>query len=149
LSPQPSASENPLQLPSSPLSPHPGLQAPTDTESLRTALTSAQKARSALETEIASLSSLKRDNQIQSQAIDSLNKELQATQRRLRDRTEEVKGQKKLVENVQDEMISQNLQLNMAEDKLAKVQAENKDLIKRWMEKMGEEADEMNQQSNW
>jgi len=30
-----------------------------------------------------------------------------------------------------------------------RIRAENKDLIKRWMEKMGEEADEMNQRSNW
>jgi len=98
---------------------------------------------------LASMKTLRHDNQQQSKIIDGLNKELLGLQRKLRDRTEEVRVQKKLTEEVQTEMISQNLELNMAEENLVRIRAENKDLIKRWMEKMGEEADEMNQRSNW
>jgi len=95
------------------------------------------------------MKTLRYDNQQQAKIIDGLNKELLGLQRKLRDRTEEVRVQKKLTEEVQTEMISQNLELNMAEENLQRIRAENKDLIKRWMEKMGEEADEMNQKSNW
>lgn len=70
-------------------------------------------------------------------------------QRKINDRNEEISEGKKLVEQVQDEMISLNLQLNMAEDKAAKLRNENKDLVDRWMKKMGEEADRMNDQSKW
>jgi Autophagy protein 16 (ATG16) len=118
-------------------------------ESLRSSLAAAQKARTDLEGQLASLKTLKYDNHQQTKIIDGLNKELLSLQRKLRDRTAEVGEQKKLTEQVQTEMISQNLELNMAEENLRKIRAENKDLIKRWMEKMGEEAEEMNQQSNW
>jgi len=41
-------------------------------------------------------------------------------------------------------MISLNLQLNMAEQNMKKLKAENKELIDRWMALKGREADEMN-----
>ena len=41
-------------------------------------------------------------------------------------------------------MISLNLQLNMSEQTVKKLKAENKELIDRWMEWKGREADEMN-----
>jgi hypothetical protein len=112
-------------------------------------LASAQKARTDLEAQLASMKTLRYDNQQQVKIIEGLTKELLGMQRKLRDRTAEVNEQKKLTEQVQTEIISQNLELNMAEENLEKCRAENKELIKRWMEKMGEEADEMNQQSNW
>ena len=37
-----------------------------------------------------------------------------------------------------------NLQLNVAEQQKAKVQAENKQLVDRWMKRMGQEAEAMN-----
>jgi len=41
-------------------------------------------------------------------------------------------------------MVSLNLQLNMAEERSRKLQRENKDLVDRWMARMGQEADAMN-----
>lgn len=42
-------------------------------------------------------------------------------------------------------MVALNLQLNMSEQNVKKLKVENKDLIDRWMARMGKEADEMNQ----
>ena len=48
------------------------------------------------------------------------------------------------LQEVQDEMITLNLQLSVAEKERDKVKAENKDLVDRWMKRMGQEADAMN-----
>jgi len=53
------------------------------------------------------------------------------------------------VKDVQDEMLSLNLQLNLAEERSKKLQKENKDLIDRWMARMGEEAEAMNNASKF
>ena len=50
---------------------------------------------------------------------------------------------------MQDEMVSLNLQLNMAEQRSEKLEKENKQLVDRWMERMGREAEEMNERSKW
>lgn len=41
-------------------------------------------------------------------------------------------------------MITLNLQMSMAEKERDKVKAENKELVDRWMKRMGQEADAMN-----
>lgn len=46
-------------------------------------------------------------------------------------------------------MVSLNLQLNMAEEATKKLQRENKDLVDRWMARMGQEADAMNNASEY
>jgi len=45
--------------------------------------------------------------------------------------------------------MSLNLQLNMAEQQSNKLRKENKDLIDRWMARMGQEADAMNDASEF
>jgi hypothetical protein len=45
---------------------------------------------------------------------------------------------------VQDELIALNLQLNIAEQQRDKIKKENKDLVDRWMRRMGQEAEAMN-----
>lgn len=63
---------------------------------------------------------------------------------RLRDREDELREKAKLVENVQDENVTLNLQLNMADEQQKKLKKENQDLVDRWMARMGKEADRMN-----
>lgn len=41
-------------------------------------------------------------------------------------------------------MITLNLQLSMAEKERDKIKADNKELVDRWMARMGQEADAMN-----
>ncbi|GKT46865.1 autophagy-related protein 16 [Colletotrichum spaethianum] len=63
---------------------------------------------------------------------------------KLRDREHELREKRKLVENVQDEMITMNLQMSMAEQERDKVKKENKELVDRWMKRMAQEAEAMN-----
>lgn len=46
-------------------------------------------------------------------------------------------------------MATLNLQLNMAEEKSNKLQRENRELVDRWMVRMGQEADAMNDASRF
>ncbi|KAI9759219.1 MAG: hypothetical protein M4579_002507 [Chaenotheca gracillima] len=68
---------------------------------------------------------------------------------RVRDRDEELKGKAKLLEDVQDEVISLNIELNMSEKRSKELQAENKDLIARLMTWKGQEADAVNNASKF
>ena len=49
-------------------------------------------------------------------------------------------------QDVHDEVISLNLQLNLSDQRLNALKAENKDLIDRWMARKGREAEDMNNQ---
>lgn len=53
------------------------------------------------------------------------------------------------LQNVQTELVSLNLQFNMAEDRAKRLEAENKELVDRWMARMGQEADAMNKASKF
>ncbi|KAK5239702.1 autophagy protein 16, interacts with Atg12p-Atg5p, partial [Exophiala xenobiotica] len=55
----------------------------------------------------------------------------------------------KLIENVQDENVTLNLQLNMVEEHSEKLKKENKELVDRWMARMGKEADKMNEDNKF
>lgn len=55
----------------------------------------------------------------------------------------------KFLQDVQDEMLSLNLQLNMAEQRSKKLERDNKDLVDRWMARMGQEADALNNASKF
>ncbi|KFY09192.1 hypothetical protein V491_08345 [Pseudogymnoascus sp. VKM F-3775] len=68
---------------------------------------------------------------------------------KVRDRDEELRGKAQLLVQVQDENMSLDLQLNMAEQQTARLKKENKDLIDRWMARMGQEADAMNEASKF
>ncbi|KAK1621772.1 autophagy protein 16 [Colletotrichum phormii] len=76
--------------------------------------------------------------------VRSLTAENTALTTKLRDREHELREKRKLVENVQDEMITMNLQMSMAEQERDKVKKENKELVDRWMKRMAQEADAMN-----
>jgi len=92
----------------------------------------------------AELVRLRAKSQSDSKTILDLTKERALLAQKVRDRNEELKGKARFIENVQDEMISLNLQVNISEQNAKKLKAENKELIDRWMARMGHEADEMN-----
>lgn len=48
-----------------------------------------------------------------------------------------------------DETVSLTLQLNMAEERSRKLERENQELVDRWMARMGQEADAMNNASRF
>lgn len=63
---------------------------------------------------------------------------------KLRDREEELRVKKKLVADVQDELAVLNMQLDMVERRRAEKEAENKQLVERFMQRVGQEAEAMN-----
>ncbi|KAK4152077.1 autophagy protein 16 [Chaetomidium leptoderma] len=63
---------------------------------------------------------------------------------KLRDREEELRAKNKLVADVQDELAVLNMQLDMVEKKRAEKEAENRQLVERFMQRVGQEADAMN-----
>ncbi|KAA6408656.1 MAG: hypothetical protein FRX48_07738 [Lasallia pustulata] len=95
------------------------------------------------------LERLKLKSRMDTQRISELATEKATLVTRMRDRDEELREKAKLLENVHDETVSLTLQLNMAEERLGKLQRENKDLVDRWMARMSQEADAMNNASRF
>ncbi|KAI6901880.1 hypothetical protein KC318_g3608 [Hortaea werneckii] len=120
---------------------------------LRTDLAATQRARATLQTQVeeltASISALQTQNQASSTQIAQLSRQKADIERKLRDRDEELKGKGRLVEQAQDEMVALGLQLNVAEEQKEKLSRENKELVDRWMKRMGEEAERVNRDSRW
>ncbi|KAI4243569.1 MAG: hypothetical protein L6R40_003392 [Gallowayella cf. fulva] len=109
-------------------------------------LSEAQRSRSNLQSQLHYTSSTLKKSRTQS-AIDKKRLEELASEKatlalRLRDRDEELKGKAKLLE-------VRYLSLNMAEDKVQKLKKENEELVERWMARMGEEANAMNEASKF
>lgn len=120
---------------------------------LRADLATTQKARSTLQVQLADLtaqlsavSAQQRSSQSQ---VTALTKQVLEAERKLQDRDEELRGKSKLVEQAQDEMVALELQFNLAEQRSEKLERENKELVERWMKRMGEEAERVNRDSRW
>ncbi|KFA52902.1 hypothetical protein S40293_00889 [Stachybotrys chartarum IBT 40293] len=79
-----------------------------------------------------------------SKSMRELNSEVNSLTRRLKDQDHELREKRKLLEQVQDEIIALEIQVSMAEKERDKVKKENKELVDRWMKRMAQEADAMN-----
>ena len=95
------------------------------------------------------LDALKASSRKDTKKMTQLTANLSQLTLKLRDRDEELKGKAKLIEDVQDESVTLNLQLNMAEENAKKLKKDNQELIDRWMVRKGKEADRMNEQSKF
>lgn len=95
------------------------------------------------------LEALKAKSKIDTKRINQLSTGVTQMTVRLKDREEELRGKTKLVEEVQDEMVTLNLQLNIAEEQTEKLKEENKELVDRWMARKAKEADAMNDESKF
>ncbi|MCJ1453649.1 hypothetical protein MMC28_003996 [Mycoblastus sanguinarius] len=129
---------------------------PTSTDTLarlRSDLGEAQRSRGLMETRLQAvteeLQKLKIQSSLDSKRISELTKERASLTTGMRDRDEELKGKAKLLEDVHDETVSLTLQLNMAEEQSQNLRNENTELISRWMQRMGQEADAMNDESKF
>ncbi|CAK7210632.1 autophagy protein 16, interacts with Atg12p-Atg5p [Sporothrix curviconia] len=111
---------------------------------LTEALRSQGKFESRLKAAQQELETLRIKTRNDAKSIRTLTAERNALAIKVRDRDEELHGKSKLVEDVQDELIALNLQLNIAEQQRDKIKKENKDLVDRWMRRMGQEAEAMN-----
>ncbi|KAL2164307.1 hypothetical protein VTH06DRAFT_3523 [Thermothelomyces fergusii] len=79
-----------------------------------------------------------------SKALRDLTAERRTLALKLRDREEELRAKTKLVADVQDELAVLNMQLDMVERKRAEQEAENKQLVERFMKRIGQEVEAMN-----
>ncbi|KAF1739259.1 Autophagy protein 16 [Beauveria bassiana] len=127
--------------------PRPGQDDATTTQ-LRHDLAEALRAKGATETRLRAaeeeLAKLRVKTKEDARSVRDLTSERTALTTRLKDREYELREKRKLVEEVQDEMITLNLQMSVAEKERDKVKKENKELVDRWMKRMAQEADAMN-----
>ncbi len=123
----------------------------TATARLRVELAEALRSKGALDARLKvaeeELVRLRAKTSTETRTIDSLAADRKALSRKLRDREEELVAKKKLVADVQDELSVLHLQLNMMEKKHTEKVNENKQLVARFMERVGLEADKMNETS--
>lgn len=115
---------------------------------LRTDLAEALRQKSSLEARLrrvtAERDALLAASRAAARSARELALERDALRTRVRDQAEELRGKKQMLEQVQDEVLALDLQLNVAEQQKARVAAENKQLIERWMRRARQEADDMN-----
>ncbi|KAK8048332.1 autophagy-related protein 16 [Apiospora phragmitis] len=97
-----------------------------------------------LKTSAAELQKLRAKSKADDKRIHDLTAERNTLATKLKDRNEELVGKTKLLKEVQDDNLTLNIQIDVTEHKAAKVAAENKELVDRWMKRMAQEADAMN-----
>ena len=130
--------------------------APSDTDAddaavtarLRLDLAEALRARGAFEARLKAaedeLVRLRAQTSADATAIRDLSAERKTLSRRLRDRESELRDKGKLVAEVQDELAVLHLQLNVTEKKRAEKETDYRQLVERYMKRVGREADELN-----
>lgn len=77
-------------------------------------------------------------------AVRALTAEAKALGRKLRDREEELRAKDKMVRDVHDELDVLHMQLNVHDEKYAKLERENRQLVARFMKRVGQEAEALN-----
>lgn len=81
----------------------------------------------------------------QARRIDELEKKTKTLERRVKDTTEELRGQRQLAEQAQDEMMVMQMEVNAKDKDLKKAEADVQMLTSRWMQEKGEDARRMNE----
>ncbi|KKY23965.1 putative autophagy protein [Phaeomoniella chlamydospora] len=126
----------------------PSYQAPASTASLAANLSDAQAARSSLQSQLSKLQASSATVVAQLDTLRSSHATLSAQhntlQMRFRDRDSELRGKAKLLENLQDELATTEMELTVQTREMDKLKQENQALVDRWMKKMQGEAEEMN-----
>ncbi|OBT56090.1 hypothetical protein VE04_04165 [Pseudogymnoascus sp. 24MN13] len=140
-------------IPTSPGDDAPGLSNQEGVAQVKSNLAEALRAKGQLQRRLKvteeTLEGLKTRAKADSTLIRDLSAERAQLVLKVKDRDEELRGKAQLLVQVQDENMSLDLQLNMAEQQTARLKRENKDLIDRWMARMGQEADAMNEASKF
>lgn len=125
----------------------------TSDELLRSDLAVAQRSKAGLEAEAVALRAQVSTLTLRITSATSLAaglvRDKAALETKLRDREEEIREKRRLVERVQDEMVGLEMEINVTGEKLLELQCENEELVRRWMETKGREAEKMNQGFGW
>lgn len=81
--------------------------------------------------------------------ISQLEASQSALQRRLRDREDELKAKKQLLERVQDELLAAEMETNVALEDRNRVEEENRALVGRLIGEKEAEVEKMNRIGGW
>ncbi|CEJ58597.1 hypothetical protein PMG11_07249 [Penicillium brasilianum] len=151
-SPQPISSA-PGTVPKRQPSSEPGPSLAELLKTTRADLSEAQRSRTDLQDQLnrlnIELDKLRKKSHRDGRRLQTLESEKDILGKRLKDRDEELREKTKLLEDFQAELASLNLEFNMAEKRSNELQRENKELVDRWMTRMGQEADAMNDASKF
>ncbi|KAG6989734.1 hypothetical protein G7Y79_00065g094450 [Physcia stellaris] len=116
-------------------------------------LSEAQRSKGVMQSRLDTISDeiqkLKLQSQHDGRRIQDLSTEKATLSIRMKDQDEELRGKAKLLDDVHDENLSLTLQLNLAEERAKNLQTENKELVDRWMTRMGKEAEDLNKASKF
>ncbi|KAK6516737.1 hypothetical protein TWF506_006629 [Arthrobotrys conoides] len=120
---------------------------------LRTDLATSQKDRTTLQTQLTtvttSLTLLQRSSTANLRELDKVKTERYHLEQKVKSRDDDSKLNRKMIENLQDEIIALNIQLNIGEQAKARLKSENEELISRWMALKKDEAEAMNNNSKY
>ncbi|KAK0674312.1 autophagy-related protein 16 [Cercophora samala] len=115
---------------------------------LRLDLTEALRSKSQFQSRLSKsddeLARLRAKTTSDAKALSDLTSQARTLSRKLRDREEELRVKNKLVADVQDELAVLNMQLDQVEKQRARQEAEYKQLLERYMARIGQEAEAMN-----
>lgn len=100
---------------------------------LAEALRSNSQLHSRIKTAEAHIVKLREKNQSDCNSLEEASNDRLCLSQKLKDKDEELRGKTKLLEDNYNEVVSLNLQLNMSEQKVKELRAENQYLIDRWM----------------
>ncbi|KAJ4351236.1 autophagy protein 16, interacts with Atg12p-Atg5p [Didymosphaeria variabile] len=129
--------------------PSPAPADPAHITQLRADLASSNKVRSEQEIQLESISRKKKELEIataaQARRIEALEKKSKLLEIRVKDTTEELKGQRQLAERAQDEMLVMQMEVNAKDKDLKKAEADVQMLTDRWMAEKHEDARRMNE----
>ncbi|KAI5840225.1 autophagy-related protein 16 [Morchella snyderi] len=116
---------------------------------LRADLTAAQQTKAHLQLSLKAVSEEKDTLQRKLEQQDRIILERNRLDRRTRDLEEEVRAKNKHIQELQDEILTLTMELNMLTKREEAVRKENKELVDRYMAEMAKKAESMNRASNW
>ncbi|KAF3168640.1 hypothetical protein EYR41_003204 [Orbilia oligospora] len=120
---------------------------------LRTDLATSQKDRTNLQTQLTtatnSLTLLQKSSSANLRELDKVKVERYHLEQKVKSKDDDSKLNRKMIENLQDEIIALNIQLNIGEQAKMRLKSENEELISRWMALKKDEAEAMNNNSKY
>ncbi|KAK6357097.1 hypothetical protein TWF718_001423 [Orbilia javanica] len=125
----------------------------TTVTTLRTDLATSQKDRTTLQTQLTTATSslllLQKSSAANLRELDKVKMERFQLEQKFKSKEDEAKLNRKMIENLQDEIIALNIQLNIGEQTKMRLKSENEELISRWMALKKDEAEAMNNNSKY
>lgn len=131
----------------------PGRSTTPTLTSLRHDLAQAQTTKTHLTAQLTSLTTAHTTLQSAHSATTARLTQLEASNaslaRKLRDREDELRRKKELLERVQDELLAAEMQVNVAEGERRRVEVENRELVGRLVGEKEVEVERMNRMGGW